>query len=96
MTRYNYDFSADKNCKLIQERNISFEEIISAIENDCLLDVIEHPNIEKYDSQKMYIVEFNNYVYLVPFIINHEGTIFLKTIFPSRKATHKYLKDNKK
>ena len=96
MTKYNYDFSADKNYELIQNRNVSFEEIISAIENGNLLDIIEHPNIEKYNNQRMYIVEFNDYVYLVPFVIDSKKTIFLKTIFPSRKATHKYLKNDKR
>lgn len=32
---------------------------------------------------------FENYIYLVPFVIN-EDEIFLKTIIPSRKATKKY------
>jgi len=41
--------------------------------------------------QKMFIVEINNYAYLVPFVEN-EKEIFLKTIIPSRKATKEYLK----
>ena len=93
--KYNYNFSAEKNHKLIAERGISFEEIIAAIESDCLLDVIEHPNSQKYSNQWMYIVEFNCYVYLVPFVIEVDGTIFLKTIIPSRIATQKYLKEIK-
>jgi hypothetical protein len=31
-----YTYSSEKNLKLIQERNISFEEIIVAIENDLI------------------------------------------------------------
>jgi len=93
MTRkYTFNFSSEKNRKLIQERTISFEEIISAIENDGILDVIEHPNSQKYANQKMYVVKFNNYAYLVPFIKENDKSIFLKTIFPSRKAAQKYLK----
>ena len=87
--KYTYDFSLEKNKKLIKERGVSFEEIISAIESGCLLDVIEHPNPEKYYNQRIYLVEFSNYVYLIPFIMQEHGTIFLKTIFPSRKATNK-------
>jgi uncharacterized DUF497 family protein len=89
---YNYNFSSEKNSKLVQERRVSFEEIIAAIENHCLLDVTEHPNATKYLNQQMYIVELNNYAYLVPFVTEDDGTIFLKTIIPSRKATQKYLK----
>lgn len=40
----------------------------------------------------MYVVKFNNYAYLVPFIKENDKSIFLKTIFPSRKAAQKYLK----
>ncbi|MCC8372075.1 MAG: DUF4258 domain-containing protein [Rickettsia endosymbiont of Pseudomimeciton antennatum] len=78
--KYNYNFSSEKNYKLIQERDISFEEIIAAIENNCLLDIIEHYNSQKYPNQKMYLIEFNFYVYLVPFVVEDDGTIFLKTI----------------
>lgn len=83
-------FSPDKNIKLIEERNISFEEIIAAIENGHLLDVIEHPNSSKYSNQKLYVVVVKQYVYLVPFIKDEKGNIFLKTIIPSRKAKKKY------
>jgi uncharacterized DUF497 family protein len=88
-----YLFSAEKNQWLIKERGISFEEIISAIqETGQLLEVIENKNQEKYANQKMYVVELNEYFYLVPFV-KQENTIFLKTIFPSRKAKKKYLEE---
>ncbi|MBA1446697.1 MAG: hypothetical protein FE835_17700 [Gammaproteobacteria bacterium] len=54
------------------------------------MDVIKHPNPLRYPNQKMFIVNIENYAYLVPFVEN-ETEIFLKTIIPSRKATRKYL-----
>ncbi len=33
-----------------------------------------------------YIVDIDNYLYLVPFVTDPDGTIFLKTIIPSRKS----------
>ncbi|AAO91568.1 hypothetical protein [Coxiella burnetii] len=39
----------------------------------------------------MYVVELNGYAYLVPFV-EEGGKLFLKTAFPSRKATKLYLK----
>jgi hypothetical protein len=54
------------------------------------LDIIEHPNKAKYPDQKIFIVEVDEYVYLVPFI-EDDKLIFLKTIIPSRKMTKKYL-----
>ena len=87
----NFTWDGSKNEKLIRERGISFEEIVLAIEKNNVLDVIEHPNIKKYKNQKMFVVEWNHYAYLVPFVEDKE-LIFLKTIIPSRKATGKYLK----
>ena len=89
MERKYFDFNIEKNLKLKKERGISFEGIIAAIANGYLLDIIEHTNKEKYQNQKIYVVDINCYVYLVPFI-EKEQTIFLKTIFPSRKLTKKY------
>lgn len=88
---FSYDFPIEKNQWLLKERGISFEEIISAIENNQILDVIEHPNQDKYPHQKMYVILINNYIYLVPFVKKDERTIFLKTAFASRKATKAYL-----
>jgi len=86
-----YDFDPEKNEKLISLRGISFEEIIVALSTEKLLDIIEHPNQEKYPHQKMYVVEHNDYVFLVPFVEN-DNKIFLKTAFPNRQATKYYLK----
>ena len=85
-----YDWNDSKNEFLKKCRNISFEEIISAIKNDKLLDIIEHPNSKKYSNQKMFIVNMDNYAYVVPFIEDEEK-YFLKTIYPSREATKIYL-----
>jgi uncharacterized DUF497 family protein len=86
-----YNWDREKNAKLIEERGISFEEIIFHISNGALIDVIENPNNEKYTNQFMFVIKIDDYVYLVPFVENEEE-IFLKTIYPSRKATENYLK----
>ena len=85
-----YDYSEAKNTLLKIQRNIGFEEVIVAIAEGKLLDVIFHPNKKKYKNQKVFIVEIAHYAYLVPFVEN-EKAIFLKTIIPSRQATKKYL-----
>ncbi|MGE5350992.1 MAG: BrnT family toxin [Acidobacteriota bacterium] len=85
-----FEWNEEKNERLRDERKISFEIIISQIEMGYLLDILEHPNKEKYDDQRIFVVEYENYVYLVPFVENEEK-VFLKTIIPSRKATKKYL-----
>ncbi len=85
-----FDWNEDKNNLLKKTRNIFFEEIVLAISNDKLLEVIEHSNKEKYSNQKMFVVEIRDYAYIVPFVENKEK-YFLKTIYPSREATTKYL-----
>ena len=69
---------------------MSFERIIVAIEQNCLLDILEHPNKEKYSNQLLLLVEIDRSVYVVPCILEND-VCFLKTIFPSRKYTARYL-----
>lgn len=87
---YEFDFDPAKNGELKKTRGISFEEVIFVILQDQYLDILEHPNQAKYSNQKIFVIDIDNYIYLVPFVIN-EKKIFLKTIFPSRKATKQYL-----
>jgi len=85
-----FDWNEEKNEKLKRERNISYEIIVSQIELGFLIDIVEPPSQNKYKSQSLYVVEYESYVYLVPFVEDDEK-VFLKTIIPSRKATKKYL-----
>ena len=84
-----------KNEKLKAERGIGFEEIIFLIERGNLLDVIEHPNQERFGSQRIFVVQRDDYVYLVP-LVEDDRSVFLKTIIPSRKATKQYLGEESK
>jgi uncharacterized DUF497 family protein len=90
-----FSWNDEKNALLKAERQISFEEIVLYVEMGCLLDVLEHPNQEKYKGQKVFVVQIDDYVYLVPFV-ETENEVFLKTVVPSRKATKKYLKGSTK
>jgi len=83
-----FNWNNEKNKKLKEERNVCFDDIVIAIENNKILDIIE--NKRKYPNQKVYIIEINNYAYLVPFV-EDVNQIFLKTIITSSKATKKYL-----
>jgi len=85
-----FDWSLEKNEEIKLQRKISFEDIVFAISRDGLLDVITHPNQELYSGQRIFIVNVEDYVYLVPFI-EDEMAVFLKTVIPSRKMTKKYL-----
>ena len=85
-----FRWAHNKNETLKIERNISFEEIALAIEANGLLDILQHPNTDKYPKQSVLVVAFEAYIYLVPFV-EEADYYFLKTVIPSRKATRDYL-----
>ena len=86
-----FEWNPTKNLQLNAERGVSFENVVSAIEQGRLLDVRRHPNLERYPGQIVYYVEIENYVYVVPLVVRSDGSAFLKTVFPSRRATRDYL-----
>lgn len=88
-----YDWNKYKNEQLKEERDISFEEVLNAFDSGGLIKIIKNPN-KKYSNQKVYLVNIDNYIYIVPFVEDEEK-YFLKTIFPSRQMTKKYLKEKK-
>ena len=85
-----FRWNSDKNQQLKLERDISFEEIVLAIEEGGLKDILVHPNQTRYPGQVVLVVAYRDYVFLVPSV--EESThYFLKTVIPSRKATRDYL-----
>jgi uncharacterized DUF497 family protein len=85
-----FRWDPDKNERLKVARGISFEEIVLAIEEDGLKDILVHPNQRRYAGQIVLVVAYRDYIFLVPSV--EESThYFLKTIIPSRKATRDYL-----
>lgn len=77
-----FDWDAQKNEKLKEERGIGFEEIVASIIEGKVLATIPH--------QRIFIIELHDYIYVVPFV-EDEKKIFLKTIFPSRKYTREFI-----
>ncbi len=89
-----FDWSVEKNEQLKNERGIGFNNIIIAINENKVLDYYPHPNSKKYPNQTVYVININNYAYLVP-CIEDDSKIFFKTIIPSRKATKHYIINSK-
>jgi uncharacterized DUF497 family protein len=85
-----FDWDDAKNAKLRAERGIGFEGVVFHIERGDLLDILEHPNPDRYAGQRIFVVRREDYVYLVPFV-EDEYPVFLKTIIPSRKTMKDYL-----
>ena len=84
-----FEWDPEKNERLKIERNISFEKIIFHLSQGDVWKIADHPDQENYPGQKIYFVIVENYIYLVPHVVE-KNYIFLKTIIPSRKATKMY------
>lgn len=69
---------------LKRTRGVSFGEILSA----SFIAVEQHP---KRLHQKLLLFEFGGYIWTVP-CVRHGSDIFLKTAFPSREYTKKWVR----
>ena len=85
-----FDWDADKNEWLNKERNISFEQVVVAVEAGDLLEVLTHPNQARYAHEIVMLVKIDDYVYAVRTDMQ-EDVYFMKTAYPSRKYTAMYL-----
>jgi len=77
----------EKNNWLQVNRRISFEEISGKILNGNYIDILENPT---RDNQMYFIMKINDYTWVVPFLIDDQERIVLKTAFQSRKFHNRY------
>lgn len=75
-----------KSERLKRTRGASFEDILQG----KLIAIKKHPSREE---QNIMIFEYKRYIWVVPYVVNENGDIFLKTLFPSRKYTKMYRED---
>ncbi len=83
-----FDWDKEKNEWLIANRGVSFEMCVVEIVEDRILSVED--NKPPYTHQMKYVVALHGYAYVIPCVVD-DKKIFLKTIYPSRKETKKYL-----
>ena len=84
-------WNIEKERKLQNEdtrNSITFADCAVAISDGRVLDVLPHPTLSH---QRLAVLNIEDYIYIVPFVIEDDGTWFLKTVFPSRKYTAIYL-----
>ena len=84
-----YEWDPGKNEWLKRERNISFEKIVYHLARGDVWKLADHPDQEGYPGQKIYFVIVEDYIYLVPHVVEMDY-VFLRIIIPSRKATKVY------
>lgn len=84
-------FNEEKNQLLGATRGITFDEIVDSLQAGGLLADLAHPSKHR-PNQRIYVVKVEKYAYAVPYVINtQKKEIFLKTIYPSRVLTKKYI-----
>ena len=71
-----------KSKKLKETRGVSFEEVAQLIVEKKYLAILENP---VHPGQRVFVISYKGYTHVVPFVMDKEGNIVLKTVFPSRK-----------
>ena len=84
-----FTWNEEKNRWLIVERQVSFVQVVAAIHHDRLA-IIPNPNQETYPGQQMFVVEIDDYAWVVPADRTSAGW-FLHTAYPNRTMTRRYL-----
>ncbi|MBI4035746.1 toxin [Candidatus Daviesbacteria bacterium] len=93
---YRLEFSEEKNLLLKETRGVGLEDVVTAVEEKQILGDIQH-NSKKYPHQRILVIKIKDYIYAVPYVIDKKRkVIFLKTAYPSRVLTDKYLKGGAK
>ena len=78
-----------KALKLKLERNIDIDEVAQLLLDQNFISILEHP---AKSNQQLFIISYKNYIHVVPFIIDKNDNIVIKTVYPSRKF-HKIYKE---
>lgn len=84
-------WNAEKEKQLQKDETrskISFPDCVIAIDEGRVLENLPHPTRA---NQRILILNIEDYAYVVPYVLEEDGSWFLKTVFPSRKHTALYL-----
>ena len=92
MADLSFKWNSEKNDLLKARIGLCFEDVLVAIQSGELLDDRPHFNQEKYPHQRLLVVNIYDYACIIPYVIDEAtSSIFLKTIYKSRKYTKIYL-----
>jgi uncharacterized DUF497 family protein len=77
----------EKNEWLKDTRSVSFERIAGMLLDGEYLSIVENP---AHPDQQYFVMAIQSYTWLVPFAVDSDDRIVLKTAFPSRKYHRLY------
>ncbi|GMO62116.1 MAG: hypothetical protein Ta2D_08400 [Rickettsiales bacterium] len=83
-----FRWDEDKNQKLIRERGFSFEDLIC--DGEFLSE--RQNTSSNHKDQFEYHNLYNGYIYKIKFLIEKDGTRFLKTAYRDSRLNKKYKK----
>ena len=63
------------------------EEVAALILQKRYVDIVKHP---KRPGQWMFVLPIKGYIHVIPFVVDGDGNLVLKTAFPSRKFQKRY------
>ncbi len=75
-------WSAEKDIWLQEHRGVSFQDIATCILSEDLVDMVQNPSRA---GQQAFVIRFRKYIWVVPFVLGKDDSIFLKTAYPSRR-----------
>jgi hypothetical protein len=70
---------------------VSFQHIADITVSGDYLDILEHPG---RPGQDIFLLRIRGYTWVVPFVVEDDDTVFLKTAYPSRKFHRRYGGEN--
>ena len=80
-------WNAEKDRWLKKTRGISFQEIADHILSGDYIDILENPSRPE---QSVFVLKIKDYIWAVPFMVEEDKSIFLKTAYPSRRLFRRY------
>lgn len=90
MPTIRWDPDKEERLRNAEDRGgVTFADCVVAIDDGRVLDDLPHP---MRDNQRLLVLAIENYAYVVPYVPEQDGGLFLKTVFPSRKHTAIYLR----
>jgi len=68
-------------------------KLFSLYVSRTLLGIFKYPESHKRAHQEIMHLKIKGYVCVVPYVIQADGSLFLKTVYPSRKLNKLYSKE---
>jgi hypothetical protein len=80
-------WNPEKDLWLQEHRGVPFQDVAYCILSNGLVDMIEKPS---RGGQEAFVIRFRGYIWVVPFVVEKDDSIFLKTAYPSRKMNARF------